>query len=454
MKIAQYKYLSIFSVCCCLIASIISLNHIFGYDNVVFNTVILGVFGWIALLSAIFLLSFHLVKELLIVWIFFFGIGLFCGPYLEPPADPMAHLDRIQDVSAKKSSEIRDLNRGLWHYTMLNLLINVESSPTDAIAKLRRVEITHAIVFAFLLSSIYILSKRIGLKPRWAFFSCAAALLFMGTNRFSYFTYYTFAPSATSLIIYWLWAAYFFMKNSLHDSIKGVLFTFMILPILLTNHIQEGVFLVYLTCIWLLVNIIIHCFVVHENQNHGSSFFHLLFQSLIYKCRLLLLLIFFLLFVLPQFDIFTDFMSSLFFRKQYNADGIVIFWKENSELVREWGGVYLGGKIWGYRVNETFSGIGVVISVLSIIFFWPGFLKIAMQKKIKIVILSILPFFVYFIPLFHFFWTANVWSAEYYRLGYSSMFWIFFGFLFQQLECKYYMLVTEYLTRRKINPVC
>jgi hypothetical protein len=78
---------------------------------------------------------------------------------------------------------------------------------------LRRIDVAHGIFLGVLLSGIFLLSRRIGLVARWAFFSCCIAFLFMGSNRFSYFTYYSFAPSATSLWSYWLWTAVFFFRG-------------------------------------------------------------------------------------------------------------------------------------------------------------------------------------------------------------------------------------------------
>jgi len=110
----------------------------------------------------------------------------------------------------------------------------------------------------------------------------------------------------------------------------------------------------------------------------------------------------------------------------------------------------LCGKVWGYNIENTLSSIGVMIACLSGFLFWPGSLQTDTAAKVRIIILALLPFVGYFVPLFHFFWVANVWAAEYYRLCYSSMFWLFFGYLLQLIEKKYHLYIERVWDKKQV----
>jgi hypothetical protein len=135
--------------------------------------------------------------------------------------------------------------------------------------------------------------------------------------------------------------------------------------------------------------------------------------------------LFAVLFILPQMKFFMNWTAHFFVRD---------FWQYNQGLVVSWRGVHLLGKIWSFRVNDTLGGIGIVLAILSIPFFWGGVIQLRREIKIRIYILAVLPFLGYCIPIFHFVWLSNVKPAEYYRLCYSSMFWLMFSVFFQQGE--------------------
>jgi hypothetical protein len=92
------------------------------------------------------------------------------------------------------------------------------------------------------------------------------------------------------------------------------------------------------------------------------------------------------------------------------------------------------GKIWDYRVIDTLGIMGVVPLLLSIFYFWPDFMKDDMDKKSRIFILGILPFIGFCIPLYHFIWVSNSPVTLYYRLCYSSMFWLSITYFLYHME--------------------
>jgi hypothetical protein len=383
--------------------ALISLNHLYRFwDGLVFSTFFLGVLGWITIFITLIYLSKQFIKQSLLIFLIFFCIGYFLGPYLEPPGDPIDHLKRTYSYCDKSSNRLSKKNRGLWHFSMsTNFLCSSEKSTSPEIT-LRRIDLLHGVYWGILTVGLFILSKSVGLPDRWAFLSCLIAFLFFGTNRFSYFSYYSLAPSFTSLLLYWLWTATYFFKKNWKDLFYGLLLALISLPILIVNHMQEAVFMGFIVSIWLFCNL-------HERIWHWLTHFQIWLKIGYF------LILFVFLFVLPQFEFFQRFLSQGFERN---------LWKNNQQAVFCWQGFHLIGKIWSYRINDTLGIMSVIPIIISIPLFWPNLIQINNTKKIKIFILGILPFVGYAIPLFNFIWVSNNKIATYYRLCYSSMFWI------------------------------
>ena len=383
--------------------ALISLNHLYHFwDGLVFSTFFLGVLGWITIFITLMFLSKQFIKQSLLIFLLFFCIGYFLGPYLEPPGDPIDHLKRTYSYCDKSSNQLPKKNKGFWHYSMsTNFLCSLEKCASPEIT-LRRIDLLHGVYWGILTVGLFILSKSVGLPDQWAFLSCLIGFLFFGTNRFSYFSYYSLAPSFTSLLIYWLWTATYFFKKNRKDILSGLIMAMISLPILIVNHMQEAVFMVFIAATWLFCNI-------HERIWHWLTHFQIWLKI----CYFLILFVF--LFVLPQFEFFQKFLSQGFERS---------LWKNNQQAVFCWQGFHLIGKIWSYRINDTLGIMSVIPIIISIPLFWPNLIQINNTKKIKIFILGILPFVGYAIPLFNFIWVSNNKIAAYYRLCYSSMFWI------------------------------
>ncbi len=416
--------------------SIVSVNHLFPFWNgLVFSSTLLGLAGWAAVILSIIYLSRRFRRQIVLVFLLFFCIGFWRGPFLEPPADPFEHLKRIHSYCEKTSDQMPRENKGIWHYSMAGNLICSDPVQMDPESKLRRIDATHGLFLGILISGLFILARRAGLTGRWAFFSCLVAFLFMGTNRFSYFSYYSLAPASTSLLIYWLWTAAFFFRRNRQGILAGVGTALLCFPILWINHRQESVFLGFIVIVYLLVNAT--CFMLRwRSKRHETKFTRdarAAWYSLILTGSFFCILFTFL-FILPQFDFFKQFAADFFVRD---------LWQHNQGAVVLWHGFHLWGKIWSFRVNDTLGVMGIVMAVLVLPFFWPGLIRIKNEKKIRICILALLPFLGYCIPFFHFIWLSNVQSYEYYRLCYSSMFWLLFAVIFQGLEGRLWLAVNK-----------
>ncbi len=397
-----------------LLMFLISLDHLYPFCPFFSQlpTRIIGNIGWLTLVLTIFYCADkHLTATLLIAFLFF-GLGKLSGPFLEPPSDPLEHLRRVYEWNCDQSAyNMPRNNRGFWHYSMAGNLLCSDGKTVPPIERLQRIDNVHGLFWALAAATLFVLSLQAGLPRRWAFLSLIICFLFFGTNRFSYFRYYSLAPGFSSLIIYWIWTGLFFFTKKSRNLVTGFLCGLIALPILWVNHQQEAVFLGFIIIVWLLVHCLFHAVkIVRLFSNRNSK------QVWI---GLLCLLTFFSLgWLLPQSQIFRHWLEQFFVRD---------YVRNLQPLSSFCYGFYVGPQFTGLRVFDTLGGAGILMGLLGLPYFWPGFIPGDTERKIRIFILGVLPFVGYFTPLFHFIWSSNVKVPTYYRLCYASMFWIFFA---------------------------
>ena len=421
---------------------LISLNHL--YPVVPFlsrlPTLFLGLLGWgTALLSVLYFGNRYLLV-VAIVSLAAFCLGFFGGSYLDPPADPLEHLRRVHEWSCGKPAEsIPRSNRGLWHYSMLTPLLCMDTAAVDPDNAFFRIHLANGLLWALACSVVSICGIQLGLPLRWALFSMCICFLFFGTNRFSYFRYYSMAPSFTSIMIYWLWAAVFFVRTSPRCMAKGMLTAVALVPVLWVNHNQEAIFLVFLLITWVLVNLFLlqPALPDHGIENRKDPGRYLSRFKIVLAVILLILL-----WVLPQSESFRNWLS-VFFLKVVGPDHYRYLWAS-------WHGWYIGPRVRGLRIADTGGNIALLVGVLGLVYFWPGFLQGSGQRKLKIYLLALLPFIGYFTPLLHFIWASNLKAGNYYRLCYASMFWFFFADFLRGLEDRVACGITRIFPELKV----
>jgi hypothetical protein len=388
--------------------ALISLNHLSSFSEILhLSTVNLGRLAWITFFLSIGLLGHRFWRELLLLFLLFFWAGWSAGPFLEPPADPLDHLISSYATCGKSSVDIPKSNEGLWHYSMVGNILCHERyalSPEDV---LNRIDITNGLFWGLSASVLFIVGCRAGLSTGWSFISVCIAFLFMGTNRFSYFSYYSFAPSLSSMWIYWLWIAQFFFKSQWRSVLSGLMATGVCFPILMVNHIQEAIFLLLITGIWV-VYLLIRSVAFFFSQQHplrGD-----------YRWWLFIAALFLFFFVLPQWSVFQDGLRHLFFYDN---------WLAHQGAVFSWQGLHLIGKIWTYRVQDTLGLLGFLPIFLLPFFNFPKIIGYDYAHNWLILLLGLVPFCVYCIPLVNFVWTSNCAILDvYFRICYSSLFWL------------------------------
>jgi len=415
-----------------IVVAVISLNHKqFDFNFFVFPTFYLGTLFWTTLFLTIAYLGINFFKQCLFVFIIFFLIGYFIGPYLEPPADPLEHTRFAYSYCDKDSKEVRKIGFELWHYSMLSTFLCSDNGYTNPRVILNRFDILNGMIWGMLMTGLFILTKSVGVPGRWAFIGSITAFLFLGTNRFSYFSYYTMSSSSSSILICWLWTAAFFQKNNWEHIITGLLFSLICVIVLLTNHIQEAVFLGFITIAWLFVNFNEKVWRSISIKKNSSRFSHQHIRS--FKFNILgryshlnyLLCLCIILFLLPQSNYFQQILSTFFIGNN---------WEANQEVVLFVNGFHLFGKIWSYRVADTMGTAGFVPVLLIIPFFLPNFVRVDNFKKLRIIFLGLLPLAVYMTPLLNYIWLSNIKAGVYYRLSYCSMFWVPTAFFLYSIE--------------------
>ncbi|MDX9834797.1 MAG: hypothetical protein RBT36_06205, partial [Desulfobulbus sp.] len=173
------------------------------------NLAFLGWLGWTTLATSTLCITAKYNKECTLIFLSFFLFGFFSKAYLEPASDQVHHLYRTYEKCRDIDTGER-LNRGLWQYSMNSLFLcqddKIIKNPEK---KLLYIDILHGLFIAFASTILYSLSKNSGLPARWSLLSIIIAFFFMGTDKFSYFRYYSYGPSFTSICIYWTWIATF-----------------------------------------------------------------------------------------------------------------------------------------------------------------------------------------------------------------------------------------------------
>ena len=376
---------------------------------------ILGWIGWATLTTSTLYVSFKFKKECLIIFFVFFIFGFFSKAYLEPVSDQIDHLRRTYDKCRNIDTGER-LNTGLWQYSMNSLFLCDSEKKIHSPKKiLFNIDVLHGLYISFASTILYAISRKAELPARWSFLSVLIALLFMGTNKFSYFRYYSYGPSFTSLFVYWLWIFSFFFEKKIKKIIYGTLLYIPIALIILVNHMQEAIFLIFILFFWILINL-----TEKINISKRNNIFFPLWITII-------ILIFF---YFPQTQLIKEIFNLLI-----NLS-ITNLWENNQKIVYYWNDIHLMGKIWipQYRVPDTIGIAGLAPLILApLLFLWnPG--DFSKSKQARIILLGVLPFLIFCIPLCHYIWAAHVQIPVYYRIAYSSLFWITIAYFLYLME--------------------
>lgn len=381
-------------------------------DHFTLDISLLGWIGWATLATSTLCIAFQHKREFCLIFLSFFLFGFFSKAYLEPASDQIDHLyrtyERCRDIDTGER-----LNRGLWHYSMNSLLLcdrGKEVIPAEK--KLLHIDTLHGLFISFSSTILYFLSRNAGLPKKWCFFSIMTATFFMGTDKFSYFRYYSYGPSFSSICIYWLWITQFFFSRKRRALYIGALTSIPLAIIMAVNHIQESAFLLFILFIWITIILTEKIYKTEKKRRNLSLWLTSLF-------------LFF--FIFPQMQWTQEIFQLL---------PIQNLWENNQNLVYYWKGIHIMGKIWipFYRVPETIGVIGLAPLILCPIIWLNNKTIISQFLKIRVIALGIVPFLVFCTPLLHHIWVSFVKIPVYYRIAYSSLFWITVAYFLYIIE--------------------
>ena len=424
---AQHQPIKIFfsSITALLVAVMAGISLLYittPRNHFAFNIYWLGWIGWITLAISTLCISLQYKRECFLIFLLFFLFGFFSKAYLEPASDQIDHLYRTHERCRDIDTGER-LNRGLWHYSMNSLLLCERNKKViTAEKKLFYIDILHSLYISFSTTILYSLSRKTGLPPRWSFFSIVTAIFFMGTDKFSYFRYYSFGPSFTSIFIYWIWISNFFFSRKRKTIYLGIMASIPLTIIMVVNHIQEAVFLIFILFIWITINLTEKIYQSEYKHRNLSIWFTTLF-------------LFF--FIFPQMQ---------WAQKIFNIVPIQNIWEKNQNIVYHWKNIHIMGKIWisYYRVPETIGAIGLFPLILTPIIWFNNKSFISKFTKTRAIVLGIFPFLVFCTPLLHHVWASFVKIPVYYRIVYSSLFWITIAYFLYMVE----ICIIGYLDRK------
>ena len=173
------------------------------------------------------------------------------GPFLQPPSDPVYHASSLWNNSQKiEQPNSAVINKAVFRF------FSLLCKPIDFEQRLRLI---HFFVFfqGFVMGlSIYFSSKMYGINSKYSLFCFLMFILFFGTNRFSYFSYYVLSPSFVNLSLFFIFSSLYYRsimefryyksfkktRNLLLYSLIGICYV----PVVYYNHKQEAAFFVFL----------------------------------------------------------------------------------------------------------------------------------------------------------------------------------------------------------------
>jgi hypothetical protein len=409
------SFLPLFILIIWIIAAVLSVQHlVFADAGMIMKNAYIGWFGWVLVLSTVFFIGRQYLKEVVLLFLLIFFLSLFLGAYLEPPSDPLEHLRRIYSYCDATTIDIPRHNKGFWQYNMSGVFLCNDVLTHSPSLRLMTINVVSATVQGLLFVGLFMLAKSSGLPAMWAFFAALTGYLFFGTDRFSYFSYYALAAGAFSMLLYWLWGAYFFFNKERKSLLWGLVFLMLVLPILLVNHQQEAAFLGFVTVFWLFW--------------HGHQWAWKRLSDLSWARTLYLIGLVFLLLVVPQYpglmdpDVMDpDIVGSTVAELSHN-------WKTNQYLLKDFIPYYPLGDFQGHRVASTLGVLGYLPLILLPFLLLPNVVPLPLYARMGIAILGLLPLIIFAIPLLSFIWISSIKASEAYyifwRITYTAFYWL------------------------------
>ncbi|MCC5816325.1 MAG: hypothetical protein JJT78_16360 [Leptospira sp.] len=361
------------------------------------------------------------IKNIFWVFILFLPISAI-GPFIQPPSDPVYHsfvLVNSMDTDVFKGAP----NRALLNKEFYQILFNFIDSENWQYGYINLILYFHIFSTSLLVLATYISARLYGINFKWSLLAVLIMILFFGTDRFSYFTYYSLAPSSINMAFFWLFSGILLnlamkpsiisketISNLLNVGFIGICFV----PIVYYNHHQEAGFFFFL---YFLVSIIVAIRLIKQSplKQRTKYISYLSILSILY---------------------FPSYLVLNFYGKlPLDLHNRVI---EATEHLTNYHTIWIFGKLSGPRIWETLSFYGFF--PLFFIVFYILFTVINKNKIDRRLILAMLPglltFWLMLVPLNFMIWIKAVKINEHlWRMAYFSQYWftiVYFLYLIEQ----------------------
>jgi hypothetical protein len=327
------------------------------------------------------------------------------GPYFEPRSDPIYHANVLFD-SLDKNVYKDSVNRAYINRAFFYLFHKIFNFNNHIEKNWIILYVFHLFSTTLLSTSCYASSRILGLDKKWSLFSVLLMILFYGTNRFSFFSYYSLAPTILNNAIYWVVSAYLlkylFKKNlNIRYIVQYIFIAISLIPMLYLNHKQEAAFLLLIIELSIIV-VIWRVFILF---------------------RILLLIILFI--------------PYLYIVKLYVIpDSIINQIIQHSDYYRDILGIWMISKWNAPRLLDSFGligGIGIISSFIILV------ISIFNKKyfNLTFIIPGLYPLWIMFIPLNFFLWIYIINTQElFWRIAYFHQYWISISFVLFSIEQK------------------
>ncbi|MEM7181107.1 MAG: hypothetical protein AAF518_09350, partial [Spirochaetota bacterium] len=396
--------------------SIQELPHVLSIGKVVFLFIAFASFYFFLLGYIIFQYCYTCIKED-IVCIFilsFVGYFLFMnGPFLMPPSDPLFHLNYMwQGTYNLKYLFIAKQKLNSIFFYLLFWIRN----PDSFFSAFELVQMYHLCIVYYLICSAYFASRVINLPPFWSVLSVLIMLLFFGTNRFSYVSYYSLTPSAINMGLYWLFSALLFSSlwrvkefvwRDLKIMINITILIVLLTPIVYNSHAQESGFLFFTLLFTFYI-------LLYKVRNFELSLSMQLLVSIIFLSTTAVLFFPYLKIFHSIVNVYRLIQASGFLNN-YGTHWLLLDWKVP-------------------RIWDTLGIFGVFPWMLVIFYPLSHFLlqkRHFLYRNLKLSLcLSLVPIWMLLVPFNLFVWASSITNIAHvlWRATYSSQFWISISF--------------------------
>lgn len=201
--------------------------------------IILHIFNFLLLIYFIYQNKNNLKLKKIIFWLIISLIFIIPGVYLEYPADPWSHFERIFSFQNTDFIAESDIKHKFSYFFAWALMSKIE--PINRRLALNIYSTFWQLLFSY---QFYLLALKLGIDKYWSKILVISVLFLFGTSSFS-FRYYDISSTVVAQIAYI--ASIIALLNIKERKYQGLLLLIPLLIIMYCNHIQSVMFFIIST---------------------------------------------------------------------------------------------------------------------------------------------------------------------------------------------------------------